>query len=620
MYEKFGAAEVGNTGVAEFKVFVPDAGLDPHQYSGGGLPRITRIRAVGSFQANPWDPATGVELNKQAFEQKGYLYSGRTAAPLAKGFYEYKYHVEFENAPARLVGDPCTRYGGTQFQNAGFVIDQRDDLPVVPLAGGRKHLHDQVLYEVMIDDFTAEYRGSRAPLDALADRIDHIQSLGVTAVQLMPWTAWPTEAFSWGYEPYAYFSVAHRYTLDPADPTNKLVYLKKFINLCHQRGIAVIMDGVFNHAQKDPSPNGFAYYHLYQDPADSPYVGNFEDHDFATDLDYANGCTLEFILDVCKYWIDVFKIDGIRFDNTKGFYDANDRSVGISKLLSDLRAHFSDPGPGVIIEQGNFDLTLEHSWDYEAIDVVNKVGATSCWYYPSFWAARQMLSDRRINRSLMRALNASRDFGAGRLGTAFIENHDHATICMHAGSRQEWWRTQPWMIALCTMPAAPMLHNGQEWGQMEWFPEMGNEEQRFPDVHRVSPRPLYWAQKDDPYGRDLRGIYQLLIGLRQAHPGLREPGFYPADWQSGTFDGDGFGIDEGRQLAVYHRYGAAGDGTTEYFIIALNFTQDWHDVTLSFPFNGEWQDLLNPDRITVTTNRYGIGIPSNWGRVFFKKQ
>jgi pullulanase len=619
VYETFGAAEVGNSGAVEFRVFIPDATLDPSQYVAGGTPRIARIRAVGTFQPTPWESSSGLVLERQRFQNRGYLYSARTQ-PLATGFYEYKYDVEFENAAARRVGDPCTKYGGSTDQRAGFVVDMRDDLPVEPLAGGRKPLRDLVVYELMIDDFTSRYRGERAPLDALSDKVGHLQSLGISAVELMPWTAWPSDSFNWGYEPYAYFSVAHRYTLDPQDPTNKLVYLKKFINACHRAGIAVFMDGVFNHAQTEPGTKGFAYYHLYQEPADCPYVGDFQEHAFAHDLNYANTCTLEFILDVCKYWIDVFKIDGIRFDNTEGFYDPDDSSVGLARLLLELRKHFSGTRAGNVAERANFATTLEHSWDYGAIDVVNKVGATSCWYYPPFGCAQQMLADRRIGASLMRALNASRDFGEGRIGTAFIENHDHQTIMQRAGSRDEWWRTQPWMIALFTMPATPMLHNGQEWGQMEWFPEMGAEEEKFPNVPRVAPRPLNWSLKDDSNGRALMGMYRFLCTLRNQHPGLRSPGFYPADWQSSTFDADGFGVDEKRQVVVYHRYGPGDGGATEYFMIALNFSPRDEGLTLKFPFNGRWRDLLGNEDIDVGGNTCAFVVPSNWGRIYHRTQ
>ena len=190
----------------------------------------------------------------------------------------------------------------------------------------------------------------------------------------------------------------------------------------------------------------------------------------------------------------------------------------------------------------------------------------------------------------------------------------------HAGSRDEWWRTLPWMIALFTAPGSPMLHNGQEWGQIEWFPEMGDEEKKFPGVPRVKSRPLTWTQSDDEIGKALRDKYKFLADLRAAHPGLRSPGFFPADWQSATLDGEGFGIDEARQLAVYHRFGPDGAGQTEYFYVALNFSQNDAVSSLSFPCNGTWSDLLSADQIQVTTNSYQVTVPKNWGRVYFAKQ
>ena len=66
----------------------------------------------------------------------------------------------------------------------------------------------------------------------------------------MPWTAWPGGDFSWGYNPFqffsvAYFSVAYRYVHDQRDTTNKLFRLKALIDELHRRNIHVVMDGVF---------------------------------------------------------------------------------------------------------------------------------------------------------------------------------------------------------------------------------------------------------------------------------------------------------------------------------------------------------------------------------------
>ncbi|GMV48459.1 hypothetical protein FBQ96_02165 [Nitrospirales bacterium NOB] len=83
----------------------------------------------------------------------------------------------------------------------------------------------------------------------------------------------------------------YTYTWNPINETKRLAYLKRLINECHRRGIHAIMDGVFNHADATPPDRGFPYYWLYQDPADSPYVGNFAQAAFFQDLDYANTCS-----------------------------------------------------------------------------------------------------------------------------------------------------------------------------------------------------------------------------------------------------------------------------------------------------------------------------------------
>jgi 1,4-alpha-glucan branching enzyme len=598
MYEQFGASEIANTGRAQFQLFLPDSSLDPLQYTRGGDHHIRRMRVAGTFQRIPWDMQSALVMTPAPFAGKGQLYTASTHLPLARGFYEYKYFLEFDTGnELRAVCDPCTKYGGSSHNNSGFVIDQGIPLPVRKLAQ-RVPLRDSILYELMIDDFTAADRGNRAPMQALVDphRIQHLLDLGVSAVELMPWTAWPGKEFSWGYTPFAYFSVAHRYTLDPIDPTKKLVYLKQFINTCHDNNIAVIMDGVFDHAD-----DLFGYRNLYQNPDDCPYIGRFMEAIYGRDLDYANMCTNEFVLDVCKYWIDTFKIDGIRFDETSGFYQAGNNKIGLMRLIADLRQHIAADAASADIDPKNFNLTLEHSWDYDSIDVTNKVGADSCWFYPPFWSASGMLQGG-IRRDLMRALTASRDFAPGTIPTAFIENHDHSTITASAGGRDRWWRTQPWMIALFTMPAVPLLHNGQEWGQVESFPEPGADTNN----QRVQSRPIDWNLRNDAIGKALIEKYRFLIDLRKKHPALRGADFFPADWQSASLNSDGIGVDEFRQLIVYRR--------TDAYIVALNFSGNDQTLSLAVPKNGTWKDLLSPDQFQITT-RADITLPGNWGRI-----
>lgn len=118
----------------------------------------------------------------------------------------------------------------------------------VPIAN-RLPLRDLVIYEMMIDDFTAEFRGDRAPVDAVQDKLDYLQTLGVNAIEFMPWTPWPGSGFSWGYDPKDFFAVGHRYVHDPSADLDKLHKLRELINACHARDMHVIMDGVFNHVR-----------------------------------------------------------------------------------------------------------------------------------------------------------------------------------------------------------------------------------------------------------------------------------------------------------------------------------------------------------------------------------
>src|SRR5262245_12290124 len=134
MAERFGAWQVGNDserGRVEFKLFFPDRNRAPEQFEvcakrpHYGDPKIVSIRVAGDFQHDlgqtDWDFDSAPSLTRKP-HPKGWVWSYRTDVELPKGFYEYKYLIRFQNATARKVGDPCTRYGGSTKQNAAFVI------------------------------------------------------------------------------------------------------------------------------------------------------------------------------------------------------------------------------------------------------------------------------------------------------------------------------------------------------------------------------------------------------------------------------------------------------------------------------------------------------------------
>lgn len=456
----------------------------------------------------------------------------------------------------------------------------------------------------MIDDFTADYRGALAPVDAVAQKLDYLEELGVNAVAFMPWTSWPGGGFSWGYDPVQFFAVEYRYVHDPATPADKLVKLKSLINALHERNIHVIMDGVFNHVSAGVDPNhGFPYFWLYMNPADSPYIGPFERGGFFEEFDYRNGCVEKFIRDVCLYWLDSFGVDGIRFDYTLGFFRRGSPELGISKLISGLREALAERGRPEVA------LILEHLTDdrYQAIDDTNRICATACWFDPFMFEAQRSAGAGVVDGRTLRVLNASLDFAPRKGPVTHIENHDHSAIVHEAGGRSRWFKTQPAAITLLTSPGTPMIHNGQEFGEDYWLPNEG--------PGRVQPRPLRWASRapgsGDFAGERLYDVYRRLIRLRRDHPALRSANFFPYPFNHP----DGYGAFPETGVVVYHRW-----DEQERFIIAVNYSDFDRSVDIPFPTNGPWQDLLNGQTVTVAGWRLGsYRVPSNWGAIFFQR-
>ncbi|MGR9000527.1 MAG: alpha-amylase family glycosyl hydrolase, partial [Gammaproteobacteria bacterium] len=389
-------------------------------------------------------------------------------------------------------------------------------------------------------------------------------------------------------------------------------WLKKLISECHKRDIHVIMDGVFNHVY-----TGFPYKAFYQYyDRDCPFTGKFGgEFDGLQDLDFHNTCTQELIWDVCRYWIDVFKIDGIRFDNTVNFYDKGDNR-GLPKLMEDIAHYMADAG------EYNFSLTLEHL-QMDAVDVTKETHATSYWDNALYGCCFDGLWNGRIQSKLLDVLNNNRYLlGSGKAPTIYLGNHDHSHVTWQAGARNnagalEWYRTQPYVIALMTTPGAPLVQNGQEFAEDHWIPEDDKGSGR-----RVQPRPLHWSYSNDNFGAALRAIYTRLIHLRQQYPVLRADGFYPEYWENWQtrFNPEGVGVDTERQLVVYRRYHVDDSGSLKHAVVCLNFSNQNHWLELTFPEDGHWLNLLTEPKwaINVQNRRFGLEVPSNWGYIFYK--
>ncbi len=610
MQARCGAWQIGDdpsSGAIEFRVLYPT----------GSDPNVRRLWAVGDFQAQlggvNWDPASAPELAPEPDDPRGRFWSALTR-PLATGFYEYKLLVQFESGELRWVSDPCARYSGLRDQNSAFVVggSTARENAVRPLPGGRLPLAELNLYELMIDDFTADFRGVRAPLAAIVDRLDYLRAAGFNAIEFMPWTAWADPSFDWGYVPRGFFAVESRYCNDLERPAEKLSWLKRLISACHDRGIHVIMDGVFNHVSRD-----FPYSQLYQDPTHSP----FTDHPFGgsfvdlLDLDFANPATGELIDDVCRYWTDVFGIDGIRFDNTVNYLVADDLN-GLPQVLRHIADHVRAQGAS------EFPLILEHI-DPSAAAVVSRTDATSFWDNSLHELVFADLWEGTLSTRLINALNNRRFLPRGKVPTLYLSNHDHSHVTWQSGARANqgalasWWRVQPYLIALFTSTAVPLVPNGQEFGEEYFLPEDDQGTGR-----RVTPRPLRWKVSGDKVGRALLALHSRLALLRSTHPALRSAQMYPASWPewASSFDQVGVGVDVDLKLAIYHRWAETAGGV-ENVVVVLNFADHDQTVDVPFPFAARWEDLLagfagGPGwHLDVTGPRAALRVGSHFGRV-----
>ncbi len=165
-----------------------------------------------------------------------------------------------------------------------------------------------VIYELHLRDFIASHN-----FKDLTDTIAYLKNLGINAIELMPINEFEGND-SWGYNPSFYFAVDKYY-----GHKNEL---KRFIDVCHQNGIAVISDIVFNHSFGQ-SP----FVQMYFDKqADKPllnnpwfnreYVGPFE---WGYDFNHLSTYTEDLVDEVNRFWLEEFRFDGFRFDFTKGF-------------------------------------------------------------------------------------------------------------------------------------------------------------------------------------------------------------------------------------------------------------------------------------------------------------
>jgi isoamylase len=187
---------------------------------------------------------------------------------------------------------------------------------------------DSIIYELHVKGFTRlhpavpeKWRGKYLGL-SVAPVIEHLKSIGVTAVELLPCQAFVSEPFLgerklsnyWGYNPIAWFAPANEYAVDDA-----VVEFKTMVKALHAAGIEVILDVVFNHTAEgnESGPllslrgiDNSVYYRLT--PADLRFYENLTGCGNTVNCEHPRVRAL--IVDCLRYWVEEMHVDGFRFD------------------------------------------------------------------------------------------------------------------------------------------------------------------------------------------------------------------------------------------------------------------------------------------------------------------
>ncbi len=286
-------------------------------------PVKTRVAVIGDFPGSNWNEQTNYQFKKTPDGNYWWL---RITGLTPGTEYSYQYLVDgtlkVGEPYAEKILDPwndpyipATTYPGikaypTSLTSGIVSILQTGQTAYNWQTSGytKPDKRKLVIYELLLRDFLAKH-----DWQTLNDTLNYLKNMGVTAIEMMPFNEFEGN-LSWGYNPDYYFASDKYY-----GPSNNL---KQFIDNAHSKGIAVIMDIALNHSF------GLApMVQLYWDAtnnrpaANNPWFNPVAKHAYNVgyDMNHESLATRYFVSRVLDHWMTNYKIDGFRFDLSKGF-------------------------------------------------------------------------------------------------------------------------------------------------------------------------------------------------------------------------------------------------------------------------------------------------------------
>lgn len=413
-------------------------------------------------------------------------------------------------------------------------------------------LSGAVLYELHIGTFTPE-----GTLDSAIGKLDHLVHLGITHVELMPVAAFAGD-YGWGYDGVALFAVHEPYGGPDA--------LKRFVDAAHAKGLAVLLDVVYNHF--GPSGNYSGKFGPYATESHrTPWGG-------AVNLEESGAYEVRrFFIDNALMWLRDFHIDGLRLDAVHAFVDRSaihfleQLSIEVETLGAALGRIFAliaesdlnDPRLVAPRPSGGFGLTAQWSDDFHHALVSVLDPSLRYGYYSDFGSIGQLakaIQDIYVYDGIYseyRGRVHGRPAGAPTrhkfLG--YSQNHDQVGN-QATGSRLHQSvgldRAKIAAALVLTAPFVPLLFQGEEWaagspfqyfaqhddpelaqavsrGRKNEFRAFGWDPASIPDPESRSTferSKLNWSGLDRDLHREMLAWYRSLIQLRRETPELND--------------------------------------------------------------------------------------------------
>lgn len=424
-----------------------------------------------------------------------------------------------------------------------------------------------IIYEMLLRDFTES-----SDINGALGKLDYLKDMGVTAIELMPCQEFSGND-SWGYNPNFYFA------MDKAYGTTEMY--KRFVDECHKRGLAVILDVVYNQADQN-MPYVKMYFDGTNPTKDNPFFNVTAPHPYSVfyDFNHESEYTREFVNRNLKFLLEEFHFDGFRFDLTKGF---------TNKESTESTASNYDQSRIDILKGYNSTIKAVKP---EAYVILEHFCATS---EEKVLAEDGMMLWRNMNNAFCESTkgNASDFSGLYADGVTmpkvslvgFMESHDEERMGYMAGLS-----LTPRLKQLACNAAFALSVPGPK---MIWqFGEMGY------DVSieyngRTGRKPLHWEYLNDSKRKVLYETYCKLLDFRQSYPELFTS-TAALSMKVGTVNWS-------------NRYLQITQGDKSIVLIG-NLGKSASNDSYQFPATGEWYNLIDGNSLTVTSTSQNVSL------------